>query len=87
MKIRDKQTARLVILRVPMPGFLPLSLPSRNFVTRGKYRMVCDSRDQIASERAWAGAGGGVCGNGAECLNRLLCEVERLMIVAGRLRH
>lgn len=49
-KISDKQTARLVILRVPMPWFLPLSLASRNFVTRGKYRMVCDSRDQIKWE-------------------------------------
>lgn len=48
-----------------------------------KYRMGSDSRDQIKSESAWAGE----CRDGAECLNRLLCEGERLMIVAGRLRH
>lgn len=36
LKISDKQTARLVILLVPPPGLLPLSLASRNFVTRGK---------------------------------------------------
>lgn len=34
--------------------------------------MACDSRDQIKSESAWAGE----CGDGAECLSRLLCEGE-----------
>lgn len=55
-----------------MPGFLHLSLASSNFVTRGKYRMACDSRHQIKAERAWAAK----CGDGSECLNRLLCEGE-----------
>lgn len=80
MKISDKQTTRLVILWVPMPGFLPLSLALSNFVTHGKYRMACDSRHQIS---AWAVK----CGDWAECLNRLLCEGERLMIVASKLRY
>jgi len=83
VKISDKQTARLVILRVPVPGFVPLSLASSNFVIRGKCRMACDSRDQIKSKSVWAGG----CGDGAECLNRLLCEGRRVMIVADRLRH
>lgn len=32
--------------------------------------MACDSGDQIKSESAWAGE----CRDGAECLNRPLCE-------------
>lgn len=83
VKIGDKQTTRLVILQVPVPGFLPLSLASSNFVTHGKYRKACDSRHQIKAKSAWAAK----CGDGTECLNRLLCEGERLMIVAGRLRY